>query len=69
MDKKNRILVSYKVDEDLVNMFRSTTAFNGEVMSDVIERAIKGYVNYHRNSIDEKMKAFFDTKNAINNIK
>lgn len=58
----NKILVSYKIDEDIINMFRSTSAFNGEIMGTVVERLIKNYITKHKINVEEKMKIFFDTK-------
>jgi hypothetical protein len=59
---RNKILVSYKLNEDLVNMFRSTCAFNGITMSEIVEEAIKRYVVKNKEGVDTKMKEFFEVK-------
>lgn len=58
----NKILVSYKIDEQTVMMFRSTSAFNGDNMSEVIEKYLKYYIKANRPKVEEKMKVFFDYK-------
>ena len=70
MNKKGpRLLVSFKVDKDVANYFKSCASFNGENMSFIIEKSMIDYVKNNSVSVSDKLINFFDVESVEDGIK
>ena len=52
-------LVSYKIKEDVVELFQLTSAIRKDIMSQVVEQLIINYIEEHKEQVQESLKRLY----------